>query len=282
MKKAPKYIQPAYKGTRAVLDHAISNTLSNRKPRTAFQRAVLKAVESIPRREARVPAFRKGWAAFCQLAGRTVGDHQTALPRCCSWREHKGRWTITNDDLCFVRDVAMWIGRADPEKQTMAEIFWGHALVSRLHKKRMWQAWLRFQRTGLTHEHIQLIAKASWYQNCWRGHGESIYMDGKHPWGDSFRELSIYEICGWELPRNKAGEVEMKPHHEERAWNLFDELPFAIPAAALNAQQMQIGPFTLGYAQEGQIWLQHDKGEGMQTAPEKLGKHLAAFWKKEF
>lgn len=77
MKKAPKYIQPAYKGTRAVLDHAISNTLSNRKPRTAFQRAVLKAVESIPRREARVPAFRKGWAAFCQLAGRTVGDHQT-------------------------------------------------------------------------------------------------------------------------------------------------------------------------------------------------------------
>lgn len=279
--KAPP--RPKPKRTRLILDQALANVMNHRTPRTAFQKAVLKAIEGVPLRESSVPAYRKEWAKFCQLAGNSVlGAHDESLPRCCDFRAWTGRWTITNDDLLFLREVAMWIGRYDPTEETMADLYWNNALVTRVHKKRMWQAWQRFQQTGLTHEHLKLIAKARWFQNCWRGDGDSIHMDGKRPWGDSFKELSIYQICGWELPRNKADEVDMKPHHEEHAWNLFDELPFAIPAAALNAQQMEIGAFCIGYAQEGKIWIQHRNGEGMMTDAAKLEKHLTAFWRKEF
>lgn len=218
--------------TRRILDCALIAALNNRPVETAFMRAVLKAVEGIPLKESKVPQYRREWAKFCQKVGKSGEGNHATLPRCCDWRPWTGRWNITQRDLLFLRSVAMWVGRYDAAGETMADTFWDSMLCERAHHKRMWQAWLRFKKTGLTREHLALIAHNRWYQNCWRGDGESIYMDGKHPWGDSFKELSIYERAGWKLPRNKAGEVEMTRAQEERAWNLFDELPFAIPAAA--------------------------------------------------
>jgi len=223
--------------TRRILDIALHNVLQNSSAVTFFQKALVKELSKVPTREKDVPAHRRVFADFCAQVCSTGGEFNQTAPRCLEHRtDYTGRWMIQNRDLRFMRQLAMWTGRYEADT---GGGFWADEFATKLGRKvgfkRMHQAWQRFQTTGLTQEHCWLLEKAGWFINTWRGDGESLYMDGKHPWGDSFKELTIYQICGWELPRNKAEEVEMSNAHEERAWNIFDELAFAAPAAATRA-----------------------------------------------
>lgn len=221
------------KNTRQILDMALKNVTAHVTPCTAFQKALVAEIGKVPTVEKSVSNHRRVWSQFCQKICSEGGekmDTQTA-PRCLDFRtNYKGKWTIENRDLLFLRDLAMWTGRYEVETNSggFADILINQAGQA-LKLKRMHQAYVRYHASGLTREHCLLLAKARWFINTWRGHGDLLYMDGKHPWGDSFIELSVYTICGWDIPW---GEKSPTNKHEERAWNLIDELAFALPDAA--------------------------------------------------
>lgn len=224
------------KNTRQILDLALKNVTAHVTPSTALQKALVNEIGKVPTIEKSVPNHRRVWSQFCQKICSEVKEERTQnAPKCLDFRtNYEGKWTVENRDLLFVRDLAMWTGRYEAETNSggFADILINQAGQS-LKLKRLHQAYVRYQASGLTREHCLLLAKARWFINTWRGHGELLYMEGKHPWGDSFIELSVYDICGWEPSWND--DDGPTNEHEERAWNLIDELAFAAPAAAERA-----------------------------------------------
>jgi len=215
------------------LEWALKNVLNHHEVATDLQKAIVAAIRLVPDDEDKVPEHRQIWAKFCDEICSDLNEKNQRGPKCLDYRtDYVGQWTVENRDLLFLRQIAMWTGRSDDEQNGG----WANILINKVGKameiKRLHQAYVRYQSSGLTREHCLLLAKGKWLINTWRGDGMSLYMNGKHPWGDSFKELSIYEICGWEIPW---GEESPTNEQEERAWNLFDELVFALPDAAARA-----------------------------------------------
>lgn len=135
----------------------------------------------------------------------------------------EGEWHITNSDLEFWANLCLF-GDRDyfPKKWN-----WLSSPISdAVHKKRRWQTLQRYYESGgLKEDHKKLLSQMKWDLNLWRGDGVSLYVQGKRPFGNSAIEGDIIEILGWEL-ESEADEIPMEM--EERCWELFDELQFAV------------------------------------------------------
>ena len=140
--------------------------------------------------------------------------------------ETVGEWHVTNADLQFWADLCRFAERdLTPE--------WGllvHSITDTLHKKRRWQAWQGFlARGGVTDDHRKLLGAMRWNVSMSRGDGVLLYVDGKHPMGDSAREQRMAQVLGWPTPW--LGSDEGVPAEVcEKVWDLVDELPFALNA----------------------------------------------------
>lgn len=147
----------------------------------------------------------------------------------------KGEWHVTDADLQFWADICR-LGDRDLCPQWSSMI---HSITETLHKKRRWQAWQSFQkRGGVTDEHRKLLGAMRWNVSLERGDGVCIYVDGKHPMGDSAREQRMAEVLGWPMPWIGSDTGVPQPVRE-KVWALIDELPFALnavfsPALAAN------------------------------------------------
>lgn len=153
------------------------------------------------------------------------GCNIAALDYTTGWR---GEWEVRNSDLSVFGDFLMWLGRYATADHHNPDVF-TDKLRHALRVKRTQQAYDRFQKTGLTPEHCALIAKALWQFAPFRGDGVSLYVQGKRPFGDSGVASSIYTTLGWPYP---AEDRALTDDEKERAWNIFDELCFALPALA--------------------------------------------------
>lgn len=138
--------------------------------------------------------------------------------------QYAGDWDVTNRDLDVAGDVGMWLNRYLPLTAHTAL----YNIYPALKNKRTTQALERYKQGGLRREHTLLIFAASFEVNMPRGDGVSIFVQGKRPLGDSWIPMSIYQAVRWPLPRDAKGEVTLSEAEEERAWDLFDELPFAL------------------------------------------------------
>ena len=120
----------------------------------------------------------------------------------------------------------MWVHRAEVE--TMAGQIVG-SITEALSIKRLMQAYIRYQKTGVTKEHCALLAHMGWEMDMQRGDWVSLFVQGKRPFGNSGAYTDIYEHSGWPMDWGDDGPSE---EQRERAWNLFDELVFATPDVA--------------------------------------------------
>lgn len=219
-----------------VMSWALKNTLGGCKPSNlpAFQKRVVEVIQDIPEDEEKIPDFRhQVWGKFCQSVCLEVKTKKRG-PKCLGYAaELKGDWEIKPEDLEFIGTLGMWVERGDDVHRGHG---WATNLIQRLAeavwRKRLYQAYLRFQATGVTREHALLAAEMLWEMKLWRYCGVSLFVQGKRPFGNSGVECDIFEICGWEWE----GE-EMTKAEEERAWDLFDELVFAVPEMAREAAE---------------------------------------------
>ena len=139
----------------------------------------------------------------------------------------KGEWQITNADLETWARVSMWGNRYLPNKwRTLS-----YEITDALHGKRRWQAWERFSETGVTPEHRLLAANLGWDFSLWRSDSVSLYVQGKRPFGNSDIEGDIADAVGWDQPWHDDEDWDGSRPSEfnERAWDLFEELQFAVP-----------------------------------------------------
>jgi hypothetical protein len=151
--------------------------------------------------------------------------------RCLNFRrEWTGEWEVTNADLEVWSRFAMWFYRFCANEIHVSPSDVISPIEEALRLKRMSQAANRFRASGLTSEHLKLLSKLRWDMDVTRGDGVSLYVNGKHPFGDSARAWSIFDILGWE--RTWGEDDDMPEEVAERAWNIFDELTFAAPEAA--------------------------------------------------
>jgi len=135
----------------------------------------------------------------------------------------EGEWHITNSDLEFWANLCLF-GDRDyfPGKWNWP----ARPITDVIHKKRRWQTLQRYyDNGGLKEDHKKLLALMNWDINLFRGDGVSLYVQGKRPFGNSSIEGDIIEILGWELDPDLD---EYPKGMEERCWELFDELQFAI------------------------------------------------------
>jgi hypothetical protein len=56
----------------------------------------------------------------------------------------------------------------------------------------------------------------------------SLYVDGKRPFGNSGTAMEIARVLGWDCDVGKDGDPQLSAAQTERAWELFDQLPFAL------------------------------------------------------
>lgn len=187
--------------------------------------------------------FQKNERSFRDLAdrigkgGRSAGTNMCFnAPACLDYEsDWIGEWEIRNVDLVGIGYFRMWLQRA--EIQTGA-IYLPDRVLRAMRCKRMWQAYLRYQNTGLTTEHCALLSKMLWTIDIWRNDGVSLYVEGKRPFGNSSIASDIFEIVGWPFTWiEHEDDCDMPEEQEERAWNLFDELVFAAPDAAIAASE---------------------------------------------
>jgi len=220
-----------------VMSWALKNTLGSfyAPKSTDFQKRVAEEIQSIPEDEGEIPEFRhQVWGKFCQSICLDVKTGKRG-PQCLGYAaELKGEWEIKPVDLEFLGSLGMWVERGDDVHRGHG---WATNLMQRLqqaaHSKRLYQAYVRFQATGVTREHGLLAPKMRWEMNLWRGCGVSLFVQGKRPFGNSGVEVDVFKICGWEL----GWQEEMTEAEEERAWDLFDELVFAVPEMAREAAE---------------------------------------------
>jgi len=134
-----------------------------------------------------------------------------------------GEWHISNSDMLTWADLAFF-GRRDFFPENWG--FFSHEVARALEEKRIWQTLERYKANGgVLEEHRKLLARLIWDINPWRGDGVSLYVQGKRPFGNSSREYDMVEILGWEFPPE---DEDISDEMNERCWELFDELQFAI------------------------------------------------------
>ncbi len=141
-----------------------------------------------------------------------------------------GKWHVTNHDCAVWSTFRMWLARYLPSEEGNASILTGR-ISTALNRMRMFQAYQRYQKTGLRKEHCELLSHMLWEMDTERGDWISIYVQGKRPMGDSSREDCISMHCGWPRPWNKE-DRSLTEREKERAWDIFDELVFAATDAA--------------------------------------------------
>lgn len=145
------------------------------------------------------------------------------------WR---GRWYVSNYDLDIYATFEMWFHRYAPESAGCGT----SRIAKALKHKRMQQAYDRYQETKLTHNHCILAAAALWEIDTSRGDWVSLFVQGKRPFGDSSKAAQIHSLLGWPQPWLKK-DRSLNETESERAWNIFDELAFAMPDIARLAQK---------------------------------------------
>jgi hypothetical protein len=141
----------------------------------------------------------------------------------------QGEWEVRNTDLETWATFKMWFGRYITREDEMPSLWTGD--ISRaLEMKRMQQAYDRFKKTRLTKVHCRLLSNLLYEVSTGRGDWISLFVQGKRPFGNSSITSDIYMHAGWKMdwPEDKG----YSDKHSERAWNIFDELAFAAPAAA--------------------------------------------------
>ncbi len=136
-------------------------------------------------------------------------------------------WRITNADLECWADFCLFGARdyfPNGEWSNLA-----NGLRSLLHDTRRYQSLVRYREGGgVRRHHRRLLAKCGWGMDLGRGDWVSLYVEGKHPLGDSAREWSMFDALGWK--RTWGDEEDMPTEMEERLWDLWDELPYALHA----------------------------------------------------
>ncbi len=171
----------------------------------------------------------------------TSDNHDSAFSSLGYRRDWRGEWEVTNADLEIWGRFRMWLDRyteADERADRRHIPLMAGSITAALQHKRLWQAWTRYQTTGLTLAHCELLANLLWDMDVFRGDWISLHVQGKRPMGNSSIEYDIFEHAGWPMTWGKEGEdVDMPDAERERAWNLFDELVFAAPDAARLAAQ---------------------------------------------
>lgn len=170
------------------------------------------------------------------LSGKsTLGSRLPALNYCAQWT---GEWHVKNSDLLTWGSFKMWLGRSG-EAADMAFLTF-QDITKALRCKRIFQAYERYQATGLTTAHCALLAKMGWEMDVERGDWTSLHVQGKRPFGNSDIVFDIYAHAGWEMdwPEDEGPSDDQ----EERAWDLFDELVFAAKDAAIRAAESLNAP----------------------------------------
>ena len=134
----------------------------------------------------------------------------------------QGEWHITNSDLEFWANLCLF-GKRDyfPKKWNWLS----SSITNAIHKKRRWQTLQQYYKRGLSEDHRKLLQRLGWDINFWRGDGISLYVQGKRPFGNSCITCDMIEILGWEFPPE---DDDIPKEIEEKCWELFDELQFAI------------------------------------------------------
>ena len=137
-----------------------------------------------------------------------------------------GEWHVSNADLyvwhSFCNRCERLIGRA------MTESLLGKISKS-LAIQRLYQALLRYRKTGVTREHLLLIRELGW-DVCFDRQGEvSIFVGGKYPFGSRMPGV-VWHILGWKVDSTEWR--RLNGHEKEKAWEIFDELGFAAAGAA--------------------------------------------------
>lgn len=153
-------------------------------------------IKSISRRIARIPN-RDTFASLNPLVRNVVGE-----------------WHVSNADLLLWRQVHLEI--TEYAEGILAGI------TSAIQQKRAMQALEGYR--GLSSEHIALLQQMDFYTNLWRGDFVSLHASGKRPFGDSSVASSVAHILQWP----STAEHELSEDQQERAWELIDELPFAL------------------------------------------------------
>lgn len=151
-----------------------------------------------------------------------------ALDYCNKW---SGEWHVTNGDLQLWGLFKMWLYRSSCDTDMAGVTFQG--ISNALRCKRLFQAFERYQSTGLTKAHCNLLANMGWNMDMERGDWISLYVQGKRPFGNSSITYDIFEHANWE--KDWPEDDGMSDDQEERAWEIFDELVFAAKDAALLA-----------------------------------------------
>jgi hypothetical protein len=210
--------------------------LSNRTP---FIDALEGFLQALPTKEGTLHSIYESCRKFKQRICQRPSDFSVGyclIPCLENCNQRTGDWEISNHDLEVYASFARWIERSpDDQRLGLSHLLaeFEHALVL----KRMQQAYDRYKVRGFTEAHCRLLANARWHVNTWRGDGVSLYVQGKRPFGNSGIAHDIYKHAGWERDWDTESDEGMPLECEERAWNLFDELPFAAVDAAKRAEE---------------------------------------------
>lgn len=113
-----------------------------------------------------------------------------------------------------------------------------------LSNKRAWQAYQRFLKHGVTDKHRAILSRMAFDIDHMRGDWVSLFVQGKRPLGNSSREYDLLEAVGRKI--TWGDDEDMPERMKEQMWNIFDELPYALPHILANeagaAMKVDVGP----------------------------------------
>jgi hypothetical protein len=153
----------------------------------------------------------------------------------------EGEWHITNEDLKFWEAISFF-GNRDYFPGRWRNI--SNSISSALHDKRCWQTFERYKHNGgLKAPHRTLLRHLIWDMDVSRRDMVSLYVDGKSPFGNSYIEMDIIRILDWEVnPNEDISDEDISDETQERCWEIFDELQFAIiDVLGDNLRRVEIG-----------------------------------------
>lgn len=134
----------------------------------------------------------------------------------------KCEWLVHHGDLELWSDLCLF-GERDYFGESWK--YPSRELYKAIKNARIWQCYRRYLKAGrVTNEHRILLRHLIWDQSVGRDHGAILYVEGKRPMGDSGIDSQIGHLLGWQWPEDD----DMPTKMVERAWELFDELRFAI------------------------------------------------------
>ncbi len=144
--------------------------------------------------------------------------------------ETHGEWYIKNCDCTAWALASLLVGREMEQEWRWLT----NGVTTALSRCRTTQAYRRFLEKGATEEHRKLLLKMRFEVDHMRGDWDSLFVQGKRPFGNSSREYDMLEILGWPNTwvdeEDEENDEDMPAEIEEKLWDIFDELPFALPA----------------------------------------------------